>query len=140
MKILFSIIINACILYAITYLLWENPDKALEAGIILWCDDCSYSSLEALKTYIVWWVVLWVINITIRPVLKILSLPLFFLFFGLASLLINASILYLFTYIINDILIIPWVWYEINGMINFVISVAIFTVLNTLYSLLFFKN
>ncbi len=140
MKILFSIIINGAILYAMTYLLWENADKAIEAGIILWCDDCEYTSLEALKTYIIWWVILGLINVTIRPVLKILSLPLFFLFFGMASFVINWVLLYLFTFIINDILLIPGVGYEINGIINYVIAVAIFTVLNTLYSLLFFKK
>jgi len=140
MKILFSIIINAGILYAMTYFLWENAKESIQAGIILWCDDCWYLSLEALKTYIIGWVILWIINTVIRPVLKILSLPLFFLFLGLVTFVINGIILYLFTYIINEILIIPWVWYEINGMINFVIAVAIFTILNTLYSLLFFKK
>ena len=140
MKILISIIINAAILYAITYLLWANPNKGIQAGIILACNDCSYTSFEALKTYLIGWIILWVINTTIRPILKILSFPLFFLFFGLASLLINGILLYLFTYILNTLLIINGVWYEINGGLNFVIAVAIFTVLNTLYSLLFFKK
>jgi len=140
MKILFSIIINGFILFAITYLLWENADKAIQAGVVLGCDDCQYASLQALKTYIIWWIILGLINVTIRPVLKILSLPLFFLFFGLASFIINWLVLFLFTYIINDILIIPGVGYEITGTINYIIAVAIFTVLNTLYSLLFFKK
>ncbi len=140
MKILISILINALILYAITYLLWPNADRSIEAGIILGCDDCSYTSFDALKTYFIGWIILWVINTIIRPILKILSLPLFFIFFGLVSFFINGILLYLFTYIINDILIIPWVGYEINGILNFAIAVAIFTILNTLYSLLFFKK
>jgi len=140
MKILFSIIINAFILYAITYLLWANSDGSIQAGIILGCDDCSYTSLEALKTYFIGGIILWVINTVIRPILKILSLPLFFLFLWLVSFFINGVLLYLFSYIINDMLKISGVWYEINGVINFVIAVAIFTVLNTLYSLLFFKK
>lgn len=139
MKILISIIINAFILYAITYLLWPNSEKAIEAGIILWC-DCSYTSLNALKTYAIGGIILWVINVTIRPILKIVSLPFFFLFLGLVSFFTNGIILYLFTYIINDILVIPGVGYQINGLVNFVIAVAIFTVLNTLYALLFFKK
>ncbi len=139
MKILFSILINATILYAITYLLGPNADKDIQAWIILAC-DCDYTSIQAMKTYVIWGIILWGINITIRPILKILSLPLFFLFFGLASFIINGTLLYLFTYIINDILIISGVGYEINGTINFAIAVAIFTVLNTLYSLLFFKK
>lgn len=140
MKIFISIVLNALILYAITYLLGENAQYSIEAGIILWCDDCSYTSLEAMKTYLIGGVILWIINTTIRPILKILSLPLFFLFLGLVSFLINGIILYMFSYIINDLLVIPWVGYEINGVVNFVIAVAIFTVLNTLYSLLFFKK
>lgn len=140
MKILFSILINAAILYAITSLLWENASGSIQAWILLWCDDCGYTSLEALKTYAIWGIILGVINTTIRPILKILSLPLFFLLFWLASFLVNGLVLYLFTFIINDLLVIPWVWYEVNGWINFIIAVAIFTVLNTLYSLLFFKK
>lgn len=140
MKILISIIINGLILYAITYLLGQNPEKSIQAGILLWCGDCSYTSIEALKTYIIGGIILWIINVTIRPVLKILSLPLFFVFFWLVTFVVNGFILRLFTYIINDVLIIPWVWYEINGWINFCISVAIFTVLNMVYWLLFFKK
>lgn len=139
MKILISIIINAAILYIITHLLWPNSDRSIEAGIILWC-DCWYTSLWAMKTYLTWWIILWVINVTVRPILKILSLPLFFIFLGLVSFFINGIILYLFTYILNDVLVISGVWYEINGLINFIIAVAIFTVLNTLYALLFFKK
>lgn len=139
MKILISIIINAFILYAITYLLGPNADKSLEAGIILWCNDCSYNSFDAIKTYIIGGIILGWINITIRPILKILSLPLFFIFFGFVSFFINALLLFIFTSIIN-FLWISGVWYEINGVGNFAIAVAIFTVLNTLYSLLFFKK
>jgi hypothetical protein len=40
----------------------------------------------------------------------------------------------------NDILIIPGISYTIQGWVNFVIAVAIFTVLNTLYGLLIFKK
>lgn len=140
MKILISIIINACILYAITYLLWANPEKAIVAGITLGCNDCWYLSIDAIKTYFIGGIILWVINVTIRPILKILSLPLFFLFFWAVVFFINAIVLRLFTYIINDVLAISWVAYNINGWINFVIAVAIFTVLNMVYSLLFFKK
>lgn len=140
MKILISILINGFILYAITYLLGPSADNTIPAGIKLACGDCSYTSIEALKIYIVWGIILGVINATIRPILKIASLPFFFLFLGLAWLIINGIVLYLFTYILNDILVIPGVGYEIIGLVNFAIAVAIFTVLNTLYALLFFKK
>lgn len=131
MKILFSIIINALILYAITYLLWANPDKWIEAWVIV---NWGYI------TYFVWAVLLWIINVTIRPILKILSLPLYLIFFWLVVFLINWIILKLFWYIMNDILLIPWISFEIIGFVNFIIAVAIFTVLNMVYSLLFSKK
>jgi len=140
MKILISILLNASILYIITYLLWPNADQSIQAGIILGCEDCSYGSIEAMKTYITGGIILGIINATIRPVIKILSLPLFFIFFGLVSFVINGIVLFIFTFIVNNLLLINGVGYEINGLINFVIAVAIFTVLNTLYSLLFFKK
>ncbi len=140
MKVFIAILINAAILYAITYLLGENATMSIQAWVVLGCDDCSYHSLEALKTYFTWGIILWILNTVIRPVLRILSLPLFFLFFGLVSFVINGVVLFLFSYIINNILIIPGVGYEINGTVNFIIAVAIFTILNTLYSLLFFKK
>lgn len=140
MKILFSIIINAGILCAITYLLSANPEKGIEAGVILWCGSCSYFSFQAWKSYLIGGIILGLMNSTIRPLLKIISLPLFFLFFWLVSFFINGIILGLFGFIINNIFMIPWVGYKIEGVINFVIAVAIFTFLNTLYNVLLFKR
>jgi putative membrane protein len=131
---------NALILFVITYLLSANPDKGVADWVILWCQNCSYSSLEAWKIYLIWWIILWLLNITIRPLLKILSLPLYLIFFSLVGLILNAIILKLFDYIVNDILIIPWVSYSINWTVNFIIAVVIFTFLNMIYSLIFSKK
>lgn len=140
MKILFSIIINSLILFIIAYFLQANPIKWLESWIILWCEDCSYSSMIAWKTYLLWWILLGLINLTIRPILKILSIPLFFIFFWLVIFVVNGVILWLLDYILTDILIIEWIWYHINWIVEFTIAVVIFTVLNMIYSLLFFKK
>lgn len=140
MKILFSIIINALILLAIAYLLGPNWPKWVEAWVVLWCWDCEYLSQQALATYFFWWLILWIINLVIKPILKILSLPLFFLFFWLVVFVVNAIILWLLSYIINVIFVIPGISYEINGWLNFIIAVAIFTFLNMFYSLLFNKK
>lgn len=131
MKILFSIIINALILFIISYLLASNPDKWISNWVI---------ATWWLNTYLLGWIILWVINITVKPLLKILSLPFFFLFFWLSVFIVNAVVLKLFDYIINDALLINWMSYRIDWWINFVIAVAIFTVLNMIYSLLFFKK
>jgi uncharacterized membrane protein YvlD (DUF360 family) len=131
MRILVTIIINALILYALTYLLWPNEFKSVEAWVIVtWW----------LKTYLIWWVLLWIINFTIKPILKILSLPFFFLFLWLVVFVINWIILWLLDYILNNILAIPWVSYSFTSTVNFIIAVAIFTILNIVYTLLFSKK
>ncbi len=140
MKILLSILINASILFIIAYFLWANDLKNLESWIKLWCLDCAYNSIEAWKTYLLWGIILGLINITVKPVLKILSIPLFFLFFGLVVFFINGIILFLLDYILTDLLLIDWIWYDINWTVEFVIAVIIFTILNIIYSLLFFKK
>ena len=140
MKILFSIIINSLILFIIAYFLQANQLKGLESWIILGCGDCSYSSIFAWKTYLLWWILLGLINLTIKPILKILSIPLFFIFFWLVIFIVNGIILWLLDYILTDILIIEWIWYHINWIVEFTIAVVIFTVLNMIYSLLFFKK
>ncbi len=140
MKIIISILLNAFILFLITFLLSSNKDIWVDNGVILWCKECSFLSLEAWKTYIIGGVLLWIINFTIRPILKIITLPFFFLFLGFTIFVVNAVVLKLFSYIMNDILLIPWISYSINWWVNFVIAVAIFTILNMVYSLLFFKK
>ncbi len=139
MKILISIILNAFILFAIAYFLSGNTET-LSPWVVLGCGECSYTSIPAIKIYILWGIVLGILNVVVRPILKILSLPLFFIFFGLVIFLINGIVLYLFSFILNDVLQIPNVGYEIVGWANFIIAVAIFSVLNTLYALLFFKK
>ena len=127
MKILFSILINALILFVLKYLL--NTD--VETGIAVAWEP---------QIYLIWWIILWLINVTIKPILKILSIPLFFVFLWLVAFFINWIILRLFNYIINQILMIPWMSYSINWWVNFIIAVAIFTILNMFYSLLFSKK
>lgn len=132
MKIIFSILLNAFILFIMAYLLWANPDKWIEMAWIIvewWW-----------KTYLLGWIILWLINITIKPIIKILSLPLFLVFFWLIVFIINAILLKIFDYIINNILVIPWVSYTINWWDNFFIAVAIFTILNMLFSIFGFKK
>ncbi|MDD4151290.1 MAG: phage holin family protein [Candidatus Gracilibacteria bacterium] len=127
MKILFSIIFNAIILYLLAYFMAGNG--RVEAGIIVeggW------------KTYLIGGIILGILNFTIKPILKIISLPFYLLTFGLFGLIINGVILKSLDYIINNILKMDQVHYIIAGnWINFVIAVAIFTFLNMFYSLIF---
>lgn len=135
MKIIFSILLNASILYLLEYFLAANGSWTVTAWIVVtWW----------IVTYIIWGIILWLLNITIKPILKILTLPLFFVFFFFVTFIVNWIILWLFDRIINT-LKIQWVWneivkYEIDWWINFIIAVAIFTILNMIYSLLFSKK
>ncbi len=137
MKILLSIIFNSFILWFLSFLLLWDPSKEVSEWIVVtWW----------ITTYLVWWTILWLINITIKPILKILSFPLFFVFFGLVSVVINWIVLFLLDHILNSILEIPWVSYTISWepystlwWTNFIIAIAIFSILNMLYSLLFKK-
>lgn len=140
MRILFSILLNALILLLISFLLWPNTTLGVEAWVILACGECSLFSFDAWKIFLTWWIVLGLINVSIRPLLKILSFPIAILFLWFSTFLINAIILKLFTYIVNDILQIQWVSYTIIWWVNFLIAVAIFTFFNILFSLLFSKR
>jgi putative membrane protein len=131
MKILLSIIFNGIILFIIAYLFWANPEKWLEVWVVV---EWGY------MTYFIGWVVLWIINLIIRPILKILTLPFYILFLWLTSLVINWIILWCFDFIFNEVLKISEMSYHINWVVNFIIAVAIFTILNMLYSLLFSKK
>lgn len=130
MKIFFSIVFNAIILYLLAYFLAWNPEAWIDAWLIVeggW------------KTYLIWWVILWVINITIKPLLKLISLPFYFLTFWLFGLVINWVVLKALDYTINSILKMDWVHYIIVWWTNLIIAVAIFTFLNMFYSLIFKK-
>lgn len=140
MRILFSIIINAFILFLIAFLLSWDESKTIPVWVIVNCAWCSISSIDAWKAYIAWWIILWLINTFIKPILKLLTLPLFFIFLSLVTFIVNAIVLKLFGYIINDLLAIPWIQYKIVWRINFIIAVAIFTILNMFYTILFSKR
>lgn len=131
MKIFFSILLNASILFIIWFLL--NNEAHPEAVVVLptWIDSW--------KTYLLWWIILGLLNTFVKPVLKLLWIPLFFIY-PIVSLLINAFLLWLLSKAINDVLALPWMTFEINWWVNFIIAVAIFTILNILYSILFSKK
>ncbi|MBW7954740.1 phage holin family protein [Candidatus Gracilibacteria bacterium] len=132
MKILFSIILNASILFVIWYML--NTDTNPTAVVVL------PDGINAWKTYLLGGVILGFLNIFVKPVLKLIGLPLFFIY-PIISLIINAIILWLLSQTINNFLnTITYMRFEINGVFNFIIAVAIFTILNIVYSLLFNKK
>lgn len=127
MKVFFSILFNALILFAIVFFM--PYQDALKIWVIATWD---------LKLYFVWWVVLGLLNFAIKPILKLLGLPFIMITFGLFILVINWVILFLLEKIIS-LLNIPWVTFSIHGILDFLIAVAIFTVFNTIYNTFFKK-
>lgn len=132
MKILVSIFINALILFLMAYLLAENSILNIENWIVVtWW----------IITYLTWWIILGLINIIIKPILKLLSIPLFFVFFWLVVFIVNAVVLKMLDYVIVSILAMPsTISYEIIWTVNFIIAVAIFTILNMLFNIFWFKT
>lgn len=133
MKIFFSILLNASILFIISFLL--NTNTYPDAVIVL------PSGVDSWKTYLLWGIILGVLNIFIRPILKFIWLPFFFIF-PIVTFLINAILLWMLSKTINNIIAPLW-WdmtFEINGAINFIIAVAIFSILNIVYGVLFSKK
>jgi|GEM_PF-1069223 len=131
MKIFFSILLNASILFVIVYLLNTpaHPDSVLVTP----------NGFDSWKTYLWGGFVLGLLNFFVRPMLKLFGLPLFFIY-PIVALGINAILLLLFEKTMNYILVFPGMTYEINGAINFAIATLIFTVLNVVYSILFSKT
>lgn len=133
MRLIFSILINAIILYVLWFFMsWNN---SVSPWIII-----SPTWIDMWKTLLLGWLILGVMNITIKPILNILSLPFYLLFFGLVAFVVNGIILWWFTYIVNVLLVIPDIEYKIPNTFDFAIAVAIFTILNMVYSILFFKR
>jgi putative membrane protein len=133
MRLIFSILINAIILYVLWFFMSWND--MVSPWIII-----SPTWVDMWKTLLLGWLILWIMNVTIKPILNILSLPFYLLFFGLVAFVVNWIILWWFTYIVNVLLVIPDIEYKIPNTFDFAIAVAIFTILNMVYSILFFKR
>ncbi|MDD3120509.1 MAG: phage holin family protein [Candidatus Gracilibacteria bacterium] len=127
MKVFVGILFNALMLFIIQYFIPYN--ETLKEGVLV---------TGGITTYIIGGVILGVLNFTVKPILKIFGFPLIILTLGLFSLVINGILLLLIQKIIY-VLNVNGSTYEINGALNFIIAVAIFTIFNTIYSVLIKK-
>lgn len=126
MRIFLSIVLNGLILFFIWYFLWADA-VTVEWGNYGW------------KAYLLWGIILWVLNATVKPFLKILWFPLFFIY-PIVVLVINAIILWLLGITLNDILALDGIRYHIDGRTNFVIATILAAFFNGLFGLLFWKK
>jgi putative membrane protein len=84
------------------------------------------------KFFILSGFILALINTIIKPVLKLIALPLIILTFGLFSFVINVGTIWLLTKFIPQLII--------SGLMAFVLTAALITVANSLINFLIQKN
>lgn len=110
---LIRIILKLLVLSAAIYLATELlPDDmiALEGGY---------------KTFIYAAVILSLVNISIKPVLQIISLPLTIITLGLFSFVINALMLYVVAYVVDGFIINSFIGALIGSIVISIISSAL---------------
>jgi len=119
-KILSSIFINTLIIY-------------IMSNYIIWLDFKITFTTCSLEVYLLVWTIFWSLDVILKKIVKILSLPLNILTLGIFGIIINIWFIYLFAYIINNYIDIAIVqlWTIIQV---FIMSILIY-VLN-----LFFKK
>lgn len=122
MHIFLSILFNWLILWAISFFIPFNAATGVWVMANGW-----------IQLFFIGGIILWVLNFIVRPLLKLIWLPFLLITFWLFILVINGVILWLLENIIK-LLSITWVSFEIKGVVNFIIAVAIFTVFNTIYN------
>lgn len=126
MKIFFSILLNGLILYMIYYFL--GPESVIvEGGKYGW------------QAFALGGLILGLLNSTVKPLLKILWFPLFFIY-PIVTLAINAIILWLLWVTLNDILALDGIRYDIPKALDFIIATFIAAFFNGVFGLLFGKK
>ncbi len=110
-KILLGVTVNALALYIATVLL---PEITYTGGV---------------KFFVVGGFIIGFLNTFVRPLMKILSLPVLILTFGLFSFVINVIIFWLMTKSVNAIHISD-VSVAVNGVLNYIVAAFVFAVSN----------
>lgn len=73
--------------------------------------------------------ILGILNLTVGPILKLLTLPITCMTFGIFSLVINALLMLLTSRIVNG--------FAVGGFLNAVLASVIFSILTTILNMLF---
>jgi len=86
-NLIINVVINWVILYLIhKYNLWFKVQA---------------TRYDVYMTFLILWFVFWFFNFILKRILKILTLPLKILTFGISSIIINVLVIYLFEYVVN---------------------------------------
>lgn len=119
MRLLLRLVLNAVALLIIAYL---APSLEILRGF----------SVEGFEAAAVAAIILSVLNLTVRPILKLLSLPISCLTFGLFTLVINALMMLLAGELV--------VGFSVGGFWNAFIASIIYAVISTMLNALFNKD
>lgn len=136
MNLLILIILNGLLLY--WFWIYTNNwfDWIWVMPVIYTCIDQNIICVT--KSLIMWWFFLGLINFLIKPVLRIVWLPIFYLTIIILCVAFNLATILLFNTMMNT-LEITSLGVNINWLLNLLFAVAIFTFFNTLYNILFIK-
>jgi len=86
-NLIINVIINWVILYFIhKYDLWFKVQA---------------TRYDVYVTFVILWFIFWFFNFILKRILKLLTLPLKILTFGISSIIINVFVIYLFEYVVN---------------------------------------
>lgn len=86
-------------------------------------------TFDGFSTALIFAVVLGILNIVVKPILKIVGLPLTIITLGLFSLVINAAVIYLADYFVDGM--------RINGFFTAVIFSIVLSVVSSVLSSIF---
>lgn len=120
-RLLLGVILNGSALYLIAYAL----------------DGVTYEG--GWKFLLVGGILIGILNTIIKPLLKLVTLPLVFFTAGLFLVVINGVILYLFKYLI-DVIDISGISFEVAGLKNYATASLLFGIINWLEHLLLKKD
>ncbi len=123
-RLLLRWVLNALTLLAIAY---TAPWVAENLGLLR-----GFRVEGGFETAAVAVAILAILNLTVRPVLKLLTLPITCLTFGLFTLIINALMMLLTDRIVKG--------FEVGGLLNAVIASILFTLISAILNTLFNKE
>ncbi len=119
-KIIIGVALNGLALYAVTWLL----------------SDIQYTG--GIKFFIVGGLIIGILNVFVKPLMKILSFPLMMMTIGLFSLVINAIIFWLTMRVVNGIHLAD-ISVTISGALTYLVAGIVFGLVNWFLHI-FIKN
>lgn len=113
-------IINLLITAAVVYFLAAGIPNVTKAGLLE-----PHVSINSFQTAVIFALILALLNMLIKPILVILTLPITIITLGLFLLIINAAIILLADKFVDGIKVDGWLWALIFSLILSILSGAL---------------